>query len=70
MALNWGVYPVVLPFTHRESEPLIGDALAKLVDTGRLKNGDAVVIVSSIAAGGGHVDAIQMRTVGQANDRR
>ena len=63
MALNWGIYPVVLPFTHRESEPLIGEALRKLVESKRLKKGDGVVIVSSIAAGEGHADAIQMRTV-------
>jgi pyruvate kinase len=63
MALNWGIYPVVLPFTHRESEPLIGEALRKLVESKRLNRGDGVVIVSSIAAGEGHADAIQMRTV-------
>jgi pyruvate kinase len=65
MALNWGIYPVVVPFTHRESEPLIGEVLRRLVDSKKLKKGDSVVIVSSIAAGGGHVDAIQMRTVGE-----
>jgi pyruvate kinase len=65
MALNWGIYPVVMPFTHRESEPLIGEALRKLTECKRLKKGDAVVIVSSIVAGEGHVDAIQMRTVGE-----
>ena len=64
MALNWGIYPVVMPFTHRDSEPLIGDALRKLVENRRIKKGEHVVIVSSIPAGGTHVDAIQMRTVG------
>jgi pyruvate kinase len=63
MALNWGIYPVVMPFTHRESEPLIGEAFAKLVESKRLKKGDGVVIISSIVAGEGHADAIQMRTV-------
>ncbi len=66
MALNWGIYPVVLPFIQRESEPLIGEALRILTASKRLKQGDPVVIVSSIAGGGGHVDAIQMRTVGEA----
>ena len=66
LALNWGIYPVVLPFVERESEPLIGEAFRKLVGARRLKVGDSVVIVSSIAAGGGHADAIQMRTVGRS----
>jgi pyruvate kinase len=64
LSLAFGVYPVVLPFIHRESEPLIGDAIEHLLATKRLRRGDNVVIVSSIAAGEGHVDAIQMRTVG------
>jgi pyruvate kinase len=63
LALNWGVFPVVLPFTHRESEPLIGEAIKKLVAANRLKPGDNLVLVSSIAAGENHVDAIQVRTV-------
>jgi pyruvate kinase len=64
LSLAFAVYPVVLPFIHRESEPLIGDAIEHLLATKRLRRGDNVVIVSSIAAGEGHVDAIQMRTVG------
>jgi pyruvate kinase len=64
LALHWGVYPVVVPFTHRESEPLIGDALSQLMKAGRLKHGDQIVIVSSIATGTSHADAVQMRTIG------
>lgn len=63
LALNWGVYPLAIPFTHRESEPLIGQAIKELVAAKRLDYGDNVVIVSSIAAGEAHVDAIQMRMV-------
>ena len=63
LSLNWGVYPVVVPFTHRESEPLIGIALKQLLAANRLKKGDQIVIVSSIATGEHHADAIQMRTV-------
>ena len=65
LALCWGVYPVVVPFTHRESEPLIGEAINQLVQQNRVKSGDQIVIVSSIAAGTSHADAIQMRTVGE-----
>jgi pyruvate kinase len=63
LALNWGVYPVVLPFTHLETEPLIGEAFRQLVEAGYLKDGENVVLLSFIAAGETHVDAIQMRTV-------
>jgi len=65
LALYWGVYPVVVPFTHRESEPLVGAALKQLLAAKRLKDGDQIVIVSSIATGTTHADAVQMRTVGQ-----
>jgi hypothetical protein len=54
---------VVVPFTHRESEPLIGIALKQLVAVGHLKMGDQIVIISSIAIGESHADAIQMRTI-------
>ena len=57
------VYPVVVPFTHRESEPLIRIALKQLVAPGHLKTGDQIVIISSIAIGESHADAIQMRTI-------
>lgn len=63
LALNWGVHPVVLPFTQRDSEPLIAEALRQLAASGRLKTGDHVVIVSSVSAGTQHVDAIQSRQV-------
>ncbi|HEX7860083.1 MAG TPA: pyruvate kinase [Verrucomicrobiae bacterium] len=63
LSLNWGVYPVVVPFTHRESEPLIGEAVKVLVQARRLKRGDQIVIISSIATGEQHADAIQMRVI-------
>lgn len=65
LALNRAVYPVTVPFTHRESEPLVGEVLRQLLAAGRLKVGDQIVIVSSIAIGENHADAIQMRTVGK-----
>lgn len=64
LALNWGVHPIVLPFTHRDSEPMIGEAIRQLLAWGRLKPGEHVVIVSSVLAGEQHVDAIQSRQVG------
>jgi pyruvate kinase len=63
LALNWGVHPVVLPFTQRDSEPMIAEALRRLVAMNRLKLGDHVVILSYVTAGDQHVDAIQSRDV-------
>jgi len=62
LALHYGVYPIVLPFTQKESEPLIAGALRHLSTAGRLKLGAKLVIISSIAAGPTlHADAIQVR---------
>lgn len=63
LSLNYAIYPVVFPFTQRDSEPLIGEALQYLVRSHRLSPGHKVVVVSSIAAGEDHADAIQMRIV-------
>ena len=63
LMLNWGVYPIVLPFTQQDSEDRIVEAIRLLVSQQRLAKGDHLVIVSSIAAGEEHVDAIQMRTI-------
>lgn len=67
LSLYWGITPVVVPFTHRESEPMIGQVLETLMARKQLKKGEHVVVVSSIAAGESHVDAIQMRLVGPPN---
>jgi pyruvate kinase len=69
LSLNWGVYPIVIPFTHRESEPLTGIALQKLAASGWLQPGDNIVIISSISVGDGHADAIQVRTVPASNQK-
>jgi pyruvate kinase len=63
LMLNWGVYPVVMPFTQQDPEHKLGEAIAKLVERKHLKRGDHLVIVSSISAGDQHVDAIQMRQI-------
>ena len=60
-----GKSQVIRREVNRESEPLIGAALSQLTKAGRLRNGDQIVIVSSIAAGTTHADAIQMRTIGE-----
>lgn len=62
LMLNWGVHPVVMPFA-RDAEANVLEAIRILVSQRKLTSGDNLVIVSSIAAGEGHVDAIQMRTI-------
>lgn len=63
LSLCWGITPVVLAFDHELRENTIQHALSHLQETGRLKPGNTVVIVSSIPAGETTVDAVQMRTV-------
>lgn len=64
LALNWGVIPIVMPFTTRQPSVNIEAALAALEKEGHLKPGETAVIVSSITSGDQVVDAVQMRTVG------
>ncbi len=63
LALNWSVTPLVLSFDQDTREKTIQLALAQLITLGKLKAGNTVVVVSSIPAGDGVVDAVQMRTV-------
>lgn len=63
LMLNWGVYPIVMPFTQQDPEQKLGEAMEMIVKNKGLKKGDYLVIVSSILAGDEHVDAIQMRQV-------
>ena len=63
LALNWGVTPVVAPFNHADPEKTIDPALQNLIAQGMLKQGNTIVIISSITVGEQIVDAVQMRVV-------
>src|SRR5687767_8074365 len=63
LTLNWGVIPVVIPFTHKEPANNIETALDVLLEKKLIEIGQNVVIVSSITSGEQVVDAVQMRTV-------
>lgn len=63
LVLNWGVTPFVISFDHDNPNQTIELALRTLVQLGRLRAGNTVVIVSSISAGDQTVDAVQMRVV-------
>jgi pyruvate kinase len=63
LTLIWGVIPIVLPFMHREPAANIDSALDVLKEKKYLKEGQTVVVVSSITSGEQLVDAVQMRAV-------
>jgi pyruvate kinase len=63
LALNWGVTPQVIDFNYTNPDKTIDTAVANLTQSGVLKPGNTIVIISSIAAGDTTVDAVQMRTV-------
>ena len=63
LALNWGVTPQVIEFNYATPDKTIDTAIANLTQSGVLKPGNTIVIISSIAAGETTVDAVQMRTV-------
>ena len=63
LALNWGVMPVVLTFDLINPENTIDAAMKLLVEQGRLKKGNTVVVIGAILVGEQIVDAVQMRVV-------
>jgi pyruvate kinase len=63
LSLNWGITGVVVPFDLINPENTIEAALKTLVDQGRLKKGQTVVIIGSILVAETIVDAVQMRVV-------
>jgi pyruvate kinase len=66
LSLHWGVQAFVLPFNHDRPEQTVETALRALVEKGRLKPGQTVVVISSISAGdpSQFVDVVEMRVVG------
>ena len=63
LTLSWGVTPFVVPFDLINPENTIEAALKILVEQGRLRKSQTVVIVGSILVGEQIVDAVQMRVV-------
>ena len=63
LALNWGVHPFVHPFDHHHPERTIESAIKALVQAGRLRAGNTVVVVSAISAGEQIIEVVEMRTV-------
>ena len=63
LTLSWGVTPFVMEFDFIDPQSTIESGLKKLVELGRLAQGDTVVIIGAISVGTEIVDAVQMRTV-------
>lgn len=63
LTLNYAVIPIVKPFIQSVPEHNLTETILLLTQSGHLKSGNTVVIVSSIQSGDHTVDAIQMRVV-------
>jgi pyruvate kinase len=63
LSLNWGVQAFVHSFDHVKPEQTIEQALKWLVEQGRLRRGNTVVVISAISAGEQIVEVVEMRTV-------
>ena len=63
LALNWAVHPFVHAFDHEHPERTIESAIQALVQAGRLRSGNTVVVVSAISAGEQIIEVVEMRTV-------
>jgi pyruvate kinase len=63
LALNYGVFSLVVKFDHQDMEKNIELALKTLLEKRLLRKGNTVVVVSSVPAGDQIVDAVQMRVV-------
>ena len=64
LSLNWGVESFVHPFNHEKPEETVESALKSLIDLGRLRRGNSVVIITAITAGEQIVDVVEMRVAG------
>ena len=63
LTLNYGVTASIVRFDHANPERTVERALALLVEQGKLKTGQTVVVISAITAGDQIVDAVQMRHI-------
>jgi pyruvate kinase len=63
MSLQWGVTPIVSPFSETRPDETIRLALETLLRQGRLHRGQTIVVIGSVSAGNEIVDAVQMRVL-------
>ena len=63
LTLSWGVTPFVVPFDMINPENTIESAIAILLEKGRLKKGQTIVVIGSLLSREQVVDAVHMRVV-------
>src|SRR5882724_7051566 len=63
LTLSWGVTPLVIAFNHANPEETIELAMKALVANGRLRQGNTLVVISSISAGEQIVRSEERRVV-------
>ena len=63
LALSWGITPVMNDFIENTQE-LVIDAVAKVVETGFIKNGDLTVITGSTQESSGATNMLEVHIIG------
>ena len=63
LALSWGITPVMNDFIENTQE-LVIDAVAKVVETGLIKNGDLTVITGSTQESSGATNMLEVHIIG------
>ena len=63
LALSWGITPVMNNFIENTQE-LVIDAVAKVVETGFIKNGDLTVITGSTQESSGATNMLEVHIIG------
>lgn len=63
LQLYWGVEPFLISFDTEDPEVTVQNAISKLAQTGYVRVGDQLVVMTSVIAHGASVDTIQLRLV-------
>ena len=63
LTIFWGLKPYLISLTEETPELNIASAQTTLIDSGEIKNGDWVVIVTHLNLGGEYVETVQMRKI-------
>ena len=63
LSLHWGVQASVHSFDHEHPERTIESVIHSMVEEGRLRAGNTVVVVSAISAGDQIIEVVEMRAI-------
>ncbi|MCZ6673591.1 MAG: pyruvate kinase, partial [Verrucomicrobia bacterium] len=62
MVTLWGIEPFIMEFSE-DPEQTIKDAFNTLLDRGRVKKGQTLIVITNVLAHGRVVDTVQLRYV-------